>query len=272
VKYVSGSVDPRLLYNFVDNHDVERIYEKLNNKQHWTPVHVLLFGLPGVPSIYYGSEFAVRGKKERFSDDTIRPKLNLDELMKAENPYYDITKAIVNVYRQEKALAYGEYKELYLRNGQYAFLRGDVIVAVNNEDSPVTLQLPCEDGEYIGALHGSKNVAKDGMMEIELPANDGEFLIPSVRSKKSFEPLKAVIKPEVKKEKQKADEKQKTAEKKKVSAADLSKPYEEMSVEELQAAILAKMENNGPVTDRMRQDVEENVYRDSLLNWVKSFR
>ena len=45
-----------------------------------------------------------------------------------------------------------------------------------------------------------------------------------------------------------------------------------MTVEELQAEILAKMAANGPVTDRMKQDVMENVYRDSLLNWVRSFR
>ena len=45
-----------------------------------------------------------------------------------------------------------------------------------------------------------------------------------------------------------------------------------MTVEELQGAILAKLAANGPLTDRMRREVAENVYRDSLLNWVKSFR
>ena len=49
-------------------------------------------------------------------------------------------------------------------------------------------------------------------------------------------------------------------------------PYEEMSVEELQACILQKMANNGSVTEQMKQSVLENVYHDSLLNWVKSFR
>ena len=49
-------------------------------------------------------------------------------------------------------------------------------------------------------------------------------------------------------------------------------PYEEMTVEQLQAAILAKMAANGPVTDQMRRDVEQNVWQDSLVNWVKSFR
>ena len=53
---------------------------------------------------------------------------------------------------------------------------------------------------------------------------------------------------------------------------DLSKPYEQMNVEELQAAILQKLAHNGPVTDQMRRDVAANIWRDSLLNWVKSFR
>ena len=39
----------------------------------------------------------------------------------------------------------------------------------------------------------------------------------------------------------------------------------------LQAAVIARMEKNGPVTDQMRKDVENNVYYDSLINWIKSF-
>ena len=62
-----------------------------------------------------------------------------------------------------------------------------------------------------------------------------------------------------------------------VSAADLQAvvipdvPYEKMSVEQLQAVILAKMEKNGSVTERMRRDVTENIWHDSLVRWAKSF-
>ena len=52
----------------------------------------------------------------------------------------------------------------------------------------------------------------------------------------------------------------------------VDKPYEEMTIEELQEGILAKMAKNGPITDQMRKDVEENIYRNSLLNWINSFR
>ena len=44
-----------------------------------------------------------------------------------------------------------------------------------------------------------------------------------------------------------------------------------MSVEQLQAAILAKMEANGSVTDRMRREVADNIWHDSLVAWAKSF-
>ena len=49
-------------------------------------------------------------------------------------------------------------------------------------------------------------------------------------------------------------------------------PYEEMTIAELQQSILAKMASNGPVTDYMKKTVDENTHRESLLNWVKSFR
>ena len=51
-----------------------------------------------------------------------------------------------------------------------------------------------------------------------------------------------------------------------------NKTPEEMTVEELQTAILEKMANNGPVTEDMKRTVAENIWHDSLVNWLKSFR
>ena len=50
-----------------------------------------------------------------------------------------------------------------------------------------------------------------------------------------------------------------------------NKTYEEMTVEELQEAILDRMKRNGPVTEQMRKDVLENIYHNSLVTWIKSF-
>ena len=52
---------------------------------------------------------------------------------------------------------------------------------------------------------------------------------------------------------------------------NLNKPYEEMTIEELQASILAKMAKNGPVTEDMKRTVTVNTHQGSLLNWVRSF-
>lgn len=52
---------------------------------------------------------------------------------------------------------------------------------------------------------------------------------------------------------------------------DPNKAPEDMSIEELQAGILAKMANNGPVTDQMKKTVYDNIWHDSLVNWLKSF-
>ena len=110
VKYLQnmGDLD---LYNFVDNHDVERIYTKLQNKAHFAPVHVLLYTLPGVPSIYYGSEFGIDGKKEKFSDASLRPALNLDDYADSttKNPCTALIAALGKVRQGTPALSYGSY-------------------------------------------------------------------------------------------------------------------------------------------------------------------
>lgn len=245
------------LYNFVDNHDVERIYTKLHDKKHFLPVHVLLYTLPGIPSVYYGSEYGIEGKKERYSDDSIRPCLQLKDMK--NNACSEIITALGKIRQKEKALVYGEYRELQLTTEKYAFARGDVLITVNNSSQTQSFDLPAE-GTYTGALSGETVTAENGTVHIDLGGENGEIWIPS-EERIRYTPLKKQIKTEPK---------QPIEKKTPVRAEGI--PYEEMTVEQLQAEILAKMAANGPVTDRMKQDVLENVYRDSLLNWVRSFR
>lgn len=70
------------LYSFVDNHDVDRIASKLQDQACLIPVHALLYFLPGIPSVYYGSEFGISGRKEGGNDAPLRPALSLKELEK----------------------------------------------------------------------------------------------------------------------------------------------------------------------------------------------
>ena len=250
------------LYSFVDNHDVERIYTKLQNKAHYLPVHILLYTLPGIPSVYYGSEFGIEGRKERWSDASLRPCLDLDSLLSEKSPCLDLIRALGSIHAGESALWYGDYRELQLTTTQYAFARGDLIITVNNSDQPAYFDVPAE-GSFRGALSGNEISASDGRLQMEIPGCGGEIWVPAGSERRVYTPVKIKIS---KPEEQVADALPEP------ERAVPGKPYEEMNVSELQAEILAKMAANGPVTDRMRQEVMENVYPDSLLNWVKSFR
>lgn len=65
----------RSLYTFVDNHDEDRIASKLLNPAHLAPLYTLLFTLPGIPSIYYGSEWGIQGRRGHNSDTELRPRI-----------------------------------------------------------------------------------------------------------------------------------------------------------------------------------------------------
>jgi len=260
-RHMDGGVDPRRLYHFVDNHDVDRIVSKLNNPYAWLPVHVLLFTLPGIPSVYYGSEYGIPGKKERGSDDPIRPALNLSEMIRRDPYYADTIMTLAALRRSEPALVYGDFRQLVLTTTHYAFARGDVLIAVNNDASGITLSLPCPNGAYRGMLHGTNYQSENGQLSLSLDAVDAEVLVPQSRSTESYQPIRM---PKIEQHPAPAASS--------VLPPVPDKPYEQMTVSELQAAILEKLGKNGPITDRMRREVQENVYPNSLLNWVKSFR
>lgn len=173
------------LYNFVDNHDVERIYTKLSNKAHFTPVHILLYTLPGIPSIYYGSEFAIEGRKEKYSDVSLRPALDIKDYKDAvkNNPATKLIAALGKVRSETPELSYGDYKELMLQNRQFAFARNyngrSVVVTVNNDDNDTAMILPAGNSpEYMGALSGEKVAVNNGCIQVNVKANSGEIWVP----------------------------------------------------------------------------------------------
>ena len=290
IKYVNDMVGNNLkLYSFVDNHDVERIYTKLNNKAHFLPVHVMLYTLPGVPSIYYGSEFGIEGKKERGSDDSLRPALNYEDYKGAidTNPCTKLIAALGKIRQNTPALCYGDYKELELQTTHYAYARTldgkSVVTTVNNGDNDVYMDLTCgNSAEYVGALTGEHVSANNGCIHVRVPANSGEIWIPAEVCGESFAPIKTVEiekapepvrvdkEPEVQPKEQPVEQVVEEKETEKV-VVDLNKPYEDMSVEELQEAILEKMRRNGPVTEYMLGTVRENTHHGSLVTWVRSF-
>ncbi len=300
---MTANGSPMQLYNFTDNHDVERIYTKLTNKTHFLPTHILLYTLPGVPSIYYGSEFGIEGKKERHSDDSLRPCLSLEELQKdtQKNTFAKIISRLGEVRKNLPALSYGDYKEVLLTNRQYAFTRNldgqCVLVCVNNDDTPANLCIRNLNGSFKGLLSGTV-CAANGNLNITLPANGGDIFVctnaqiksaplpqiqPTITKK---EPEKTVTPPASPVPTPKKEEAPKAVPAPSANpktdannptpdfceSIPTDKTYEEMTVEQLQQVIFEKMKKNGPVTERMYKDIADNTYHNSLVTWAKSFR
>ena len=272
IKYVTGMVgDMGKLYSFVDNHDVERIFTKLKNKAHYLPVHILLYTLPGIPSVYYGSEFGIVGKKERYSDHSLRPALRYEAYRNAleTNPHTKLIAALGRIRRDTPALNRGDYRELVLQNTHFAFARTlagrQALVTVNCGTRSASMELACGDApEFVGALSGERVTASRGRIRVTVAAGSGEIWLPADRCKVPPVPIQiagpASITPPPKPAPPPA-----------VPAFDPNKPYEEMTVAELQEVILAKMRRNGPVTDYMLGTVRENTHHGSLVTWARSF-
>lgn len=136
------------LYNFADNHDVSRVASNLKEPAHLYPLYCLLFTMPGVPSIYYGSEWGLAGKKERGSDRALRPAIDLATVPQT-SPHPDLAGTIARlaaIRQRLPALRYGDYRELLTSHKQFAFARQTetqmVIVALNASDQPIPLELP----------------------------------------------------------------------------------------------------------------------------------
>ncbi len=168
-----------LLYSFADNHDVNRVASQLRNSAHLYPLYTLLFTMPGVPSIYYGSEWGIEGKRTSKSDKALRPHLDLYEVSR-NSPNRDLSKAIsrlAHIRRHSIALRYGNYRPLLVKPEQFAFSRQTqdecVIVAVNTADKPVSfkLTLPVKGGKQMIDLLNQGD---------RFPVQDGKVLIPAV--------------------------------------------------------------------------------------------
>ena len=173
------------LSNFADNHDVTRIASQLADARHLYPLHILLFSIPGIPTLYYGSETGIAGHKSATSDLPLRPQLDpRDAAGWGDHPA--LAGAIKRLAAIRKALGplrRGRYRPLHVGHRQFAFLRDDgaeqVIVAVNAADHPteIEVEIPGIDHRFSDVLNQEQVfVAHGGRMRITLDPNWGCIL------------------------------------------------------------------------------------------------
>ena len=120
----------RHLLSFLDNHDVSRIATVLTDKAMLRPAYGLLFGMPGVPAVYYGSEWGLEGDKKN-GDATLRPAIEKPQ----ENELTEWISALAKTRAESPALRWGSYHNVMVQPRQLIFERrvdGErVLVAIN---------------------------------------------------------------------------------------------------------------------------------------------
>ncbi len=141
----------RHLLSFVDNHDVTRIIDRLDDERNLPIAYGLIFAMPGIPCIYYGSEWGIHGRKEQ-GDDALRPAVSEPEW----NGITDLIAELARIRRENPALSFGGYKNIDVKNRQLCFLREDgekrVYAFFNLEDTPFTFGGSYLDGTFTDLL------------------------------------------------------------------------------------------------------------------------
>lgn len=177
-------------YNFVDNHDVNRIASDLKDKNHLANVYTLMYTMPGVPSIYYGSEYGIAGKRTQHSDYELRPCLDLNNV---ENANYNLLNHIIKLGKVRlalDALKYGNFDNVNIMNEKLVYKRftdnQTVFVAFNltNHEDTIGFDTGC-NAKLTDVLNDNEVFDVNGYFELSmkpyssriLVVNDGGFKV-----------------------------------------------------------------------------------------------
>jgi len=174
------------LYNFSENHDVNRVASLLEDASHLYPLYILLYSMPGIPSIYYGGEFGLMGQKGKNSDWALRPALKLEEASAqgSQPDLPDTLRRLADIRRRLDALRYGDYQQLFVAPEQLVFMRSigaeQVIVAINasQENVSIDCRIPFDhEVRLIDCLNEESSFSSvNGKVHLELPANWGRIM------------------------------------------------------------------------------------------------
>lgn len=169
------------LYTFLENHDVDRIASKLNESEDLRLCYMALFTLPGHPSIYYGGEFGLEGRKQGDDDSPLRPSIQLESMK--PNAFTSFVAKLAEIHGRNTELHRGEFKDLYLQCGQWAYARYDrnsaVITALNNEreEKCFYVTLPLDAGLALDLLSGEElEIEADRRLFIRLSGKSGRII------------------------------------------------------------------------------------------------
>lgn len=126
--------------------------------------------VPGLPVIYYGSEFGMSGASD---PDNRRMMRFENELSIHEKKMLGDVRLIINTRKNHPALRYGDFLTLRADENIYAFVRSDfnerilVVLNKNEETQSVELRLPqvYESNSVVDLINGSELKVENGKLK-----------------------------------------------------------------------------------------------------------
>ena len=159
------------LLSFVDNHDVSRVASILTNKKHLPLVYAMMFGMPGITCVYYGSEWGTRGEKAN-GDPSLRPCFEAPVV----NGMTEWVALLARAKKASKALNYGGFKSIVLTNKQCIFERSidgeRVLVAINAEEQSFRANFNVGASKALDMISGEEQSFEGG---VTLPGYSAYF-------------------------------------------------------------------------------------------------
>ena len=159
------------LLSFVDNHDVTRVASVLTNEKHLPLIYALSFGMPGIPCVYYGSEWGAKAQKSE-GDPALRACFEKP----AWNELCDFIGRLAEAKKNSEALNYGSFRSVVLTNKQCIFERKSenerVLVAINADSESYTAHFDAGCGMAVDLISGEKHDFGGGS---ELPPYSAYF-------------------------------------------------------------------------------------------------
>lgn len=149
------------LLSFVDNHDVTRVASILSNKEHLPLIYAMLFGMPGIPCVYYGSEWGAEARKEE-GDPALRACFEAPE-------WNDLTEYISVLTKVKKASAplnYGSFVSSLLTNKQCVFER-------NLDGKRVYVAINADSCKFTAHFNAGASKCKDLLTDTEISMDNG---------------------------------------------------------------------------------------------------
>ncbi len=179
----NGIYKNKKLYSFLDNHDVDRIESKVSDSRDLYPLYLMMYTMPGTPSVYYGSEWGISGKRTSTSDIMLRPVFNLEKFERESQhkAIYKLLQKLNWLYMAYEVLRFGDYEQVHLDHEQILFKRETetqmALIGINASENSRTIHVNCHQGNYRDILNDNAAYRSDGSLDITLHPKWGTIMI-----------------------------------------------------------------------------------------------